>query len=80
MDDAASLSLSLARFASAGLFAYLAAGGVFALLFFARGGLGRVDPAAGGSSRGFRVLILPATVALWPLLLRRWRRAGREER
>ncbi len=51
--------------------AYLAAGVLFALAFLFRG-LDRVDPAAHGASWGFRCLIAPGVVALWPLLARRW--------
>ncbi len=56
---------------------YLLLGLVFALAFVTRG-VAKVDPAAqGGSTWGFRLLILPASVALWPLLAWRWlRRAG----
>ncbi len=50
---------------------YLAAGVVFALAFLARG-VERIDPAAHGASFGFRCLIAPGVVALWPLLARRW--------
>jgi hypothetical protein len=49
---------------------YAAIGLVFALLFVTRG-VSRVDPAAIGGSVGFRILIIPGTVALWPLLMRR---------
>jgi hypothetical protein len=38
-------------------------------------GVDRVDPAARGASIGFRLLILPGTVALWPLMVTRWMRA-----
>ncbi len=51
--------------------AYLAAGVVFALAFLFRG-IERVDPAAHGARWGFRALIAPGVVALWPLLARRW--------
>lgn len=74
---AASFSLSLAGWLSALAFAYLAAGVIFAALFF-RFGLDRVDKATRGSSMFFRLLIVPATVALWPWLLGVWRRALRE--
>lgn len=50
---------------------YLGLGLVFAILFLSRG-LQKVDPAAHGSGWGFRLIILPGTVALWPLLLNRW--------
>ena len=54
-----------------GLMLYLGAGLVFSVAFvFA--GVNRLDPVARRSSWGFRVLILPGSVALWPLLLRRW--------
>jgi len=61
---------------------YAAAGCVFAVPFLVRG-VERIDPAARGSSLGFRVLVAPGVVALWPFLLRRWAsgaRAPREER
>lgn len=35
-------------------------------------GIARMDPAARGSSRLFRLTILPGVIAFWPLLLRRW--------
>ena len=54
--------------------AYLALGVVFALAFVARGAA-RLDPDADGATWGFKVLILPGTAALWPLLLVRWMRA-----
>ena len=41
-------------------------------------GVGRIDPHAAHSSWGFRLLIIPGTVALWPLLLRRWLRSAGE--
>ena len=56
--------------------AYLAAGVLFALAFLSRG-IGRIDPAARGARWGFRALIAPGVVALWPWLARRWRAAAR---
>ena len=50
---------------------YAAAGLVFAIAFVLRG-VERIDPAAKGASWGFRLIVLPGVVALWPLLLRRW--------
>lgn len=47
------------------------AGLVFAARFLPRR-IERVDPSARGSGWGFRLLILPGVVALWPLL---WARA-----
>jgi hypothetical protein len=51
--------------------AYLACGMVFAIPF-AWLGAKRIDPHAAQGSWGFRLLIIPGTMALWPLLLRRW--------
>ena len=49
---------------------YLLAGLVFALPFAARQ-VGRLDPVAQHATWGFRMLILPGAIALWPLLLLR---------
>lgn len=72
--------------------AYLCCGLVFAIPF-ALVGVKKIDPHAAQGSWGFRLLIIPGTMAFWPLLLRRWaagikkppeecnahRRAAREE-
>jgi hypothetical protein len=50
---------------------YLALGAVYALAFAWRG-IERVDPHAHGASLGFRLLVTPGVVALWPLLAWRW--------
>jgi len=50
---------------------YVAAGVVFAIPFVIAG-VNRIDPTARQSGWGFRVMILPGTVALWPILLLRW--------
>ena len=52
---------------------YLGAGVLFAIAFVTRGAQ-RIDPQADGASWGFRLAILPASAALWPLLIRRWMR------
>jgi hypothetical protein len=58
--------------ALAGLAAvHIAVGLIFGLSFLARG-LVRVDPGARGASLGFRLIVLPGVVALWPLLAKRW--------
>jgi hypothetical protein len=51
--------------------AYLACGLVFAIPF-ALVGVQKLDPHAAHRSWGFRLLVIPGTVAFWPLLLRRW--------
>ena len=51
---------------------YMAVGIVFAI-WFAWRGANRVDPSAREGSWGFRLLILPGSAALWPLLMRRLR-------
>ena len=52
---------------------YGLAGLVFAVPFVIWG-VDRIDPAARRSRLGFRLLILPGVVALWPVLARRWLR------
>ena len=51
--------------------AYLACGLVFAIPF-ALVGAKKIDPHAAHGSWGFRLLVIPGTMAFWPLLLRRW--------
>jgi hypothetical protein len=41
-------------------------------LSFVRRGVGRIDPQAEKGSWGFRWMILPGVVVLWPLLGWRW--------
>jgi hypothetical protein len=56
---------------------HLLAGLLFALVFLVYG-IGRIDPQARGASLGFRLLVLPGVVLLWPLLAWRWLRGARE--
>ncbi len=58
-----------------GVTLYAAAGVVFALLFLAFG-IARIDNGAKGTGIGFRLLILPGLVVLWPLMLIRWIAGG----
>ena len=51
--------------------AYLAAGFAFAVAFVTFGA-GRLDQAAAHSGAAFRLMILPGSVVLWPILLVRW--------
>ena len=50
---------------------YLVLGILFAVLFlFIR--LEKSDPAAAGSTKGFKAIILPGVILMWPTLLKRW--------
>ena len=51
--------------------AYLACGLLFAIPF-ALVGVKKIDSHAAHGSWGFRLLLIPGTMAFWPLLLRRW--------
>ncbi|MBX9599842.1 MAG: hypothetical protein K2X35_02520 [Bryobacteraceae bacterium] len=57
-----------------GAFAYAACGLVFAIAFLTRG-VEQLDPQTRGTGIGFRLLLLPGTAALWPLLLSKWMRS-----
>jgi hypothetical protein len=59
--------------------AYLACGLVFAIPF-ALVGVRKIDPHAAHGSWGFRLLVIPGTMAFWPLLLRRWATGAKEPR
>jgi hypothetical protein len=50
--------------------------GVIVAPFIAWFGVKRLDPGAAQGTTGFRVLILPGLVILWPLLLTRWLRGA----
>ena len=56
---------------------YLACGLLFAVPFVLFG-VKKIDPHAACGSWGFRLLIMPGTVAFWPLLLRRWMKGVHE--
>ena len=56
--------------------AYVGAGVVVASVFVAVG-VGRVDLRAADAGWGFRVLIMPGSVLLWPVVLWRWLQASR---
>lgn len=69
------MSPGLAKLVLTGALVYTVLGVVFAVFFlFLARGVQRIDPSAAGASFGFRVLVAPGTVALWPLLLRKWLR------
>jgi hypothetical protein len=55
---------------------YALAGAVFAVPFVWRGA-GAIEPVAREATWGFRLLILPGALTLWPYLLVRWWRASR---
>jgi hypothetical protein len=57
------------------LAAHVAAGTVFAFLFHRRGAA-VIDPAAHQTGWGFRLVITPGIIALWPLLALRWQRTA----
>lgn len=51
---------------------YVVIGIVFAIAFVLKGAAA-IDRNAAGTGAGFRLAIFPGCVALWPLLLARWR-------
>lgn len=58
-----------------GVALYAAAGTVFTLVFLLFG-VTRIDTGAKGAGLGFRLMILPGLIALWPLMLIRWLSGG----
>ena len=64
--------LDIAGLIVAGVGVYLALGAVFALAWVTVLA-GRADPGARGAGLGFRLIIFPAALLLWPVLLLRRR-------
>jgi hypothetical protein len=56
---------------------YLAAGLIVAASALVRG-LGRIDPDAENATLGFRILVIPGLVLMWPVIIRRIRSGRRE--
>ena len=56
---------------------YLFCGLAFAIPFVLVG-VSKIDPHAAHGSWGFRALIIPGTMFLWPLLARRWMKGVHE--
>jgi uncharacterized protein (DUF697 family) len=57
-----------------------AVAGVLVFVPFVLRGAGTVDPAARRGTLGFRALIAPGVIALWPMVLVRWWQASRGRR
>lgn len=67
------MSLTIATWLARVFEFYLLFGALFAVAFAWRGAA-RVDPSAREGTWGFRLLILPGSALLWPLLALRWSR------
>jgi hypothetical protein len=65
------MSMWLAKLVVGLVSLYASAGLCFAVPFLTVG-ITRIDPLGGGSSLGFRLLILPGILVFWPLLAARW--------
>jgi hypothetical protein len=50
---------------------YILAGFLFAVVFLFKG-IEKVDVSAHGATWGFKLIIIPGVVALWPVLLNKW--------
>ena len=62
--------MTLIEYSLMGVGGYVACGFCFAL-YFVTIGVGKIDPHAVHGSWGFRLLILPGSVMLWPILAKR---------
>jgi hypothetical protein len=60
-----------------GILALYGAAGLIAAVCFALFGVRRALALDGRVTWGARLLLVPAATALWPLVLRRWRRPAR---
>ena len=46
--------------------------GVLFLIPFLMKGLNKIDEGAHGSTIGFKIIIIPGVIVLWPVLLSKW--------
>ena len=53
------------------LYAYFGIGLLFAIFFLVKG-LEKIDASVKGTPTRFRFLMIPGTLAFWPLLLQKW--------
>ena len=65
------MSVTLASWIMGLLGLYFVLGILFVVPFLLKG-MRRIDPATDGGSIGFRLIIVPGIIALWPLLAKRW--------
>ena len=58
---------------------YLACGLLFAMPFVIKG-VKVIDPdGAHGTKWGFRIIIIPGTIVFWPVLLKKWMKANKNQ-
>jgi hypothetical protein len=57
---------------------YLAGGVLFTGIFLFRG-LHKVDQATKGATIGFKIIIIPGCIVLWPVLLGKWMAAAKQQ-
>lgn len=72
------IAVQVAEWVWAGVGFYGIVGVVFGAAFVRRGAA-KMDHAAKGATWAFRLMIFPGAAALWPVLLRKWMRAGKQE-
>ena len=58
---------------------YLSVGLLFAIAFVIKG-VDKTDEGAHGSTIGFRIIIIPGAMVFWPLLLKKWVNAIKQEK
>ena len=56
---------------------YVALGALFTILFQIKG-LHKIDEATHGSPIGFRLIIIPGCLLLWPALLAKWIKTSKQ--
>lgn len=59
------------------LLIYVCCGIVFMVVFLLKG-ISKVDETTHGSTWGFKIIIIPGVIALWPVLLQKWVSASRD--
>ncbi|MFT3678909.1 MAG: hypothetical protein QM791_01475 [Ferruginibacter sp.] len=69
---------TIAAIAGVVLLIYLSGGIAFVLPFLLRG-MRKIDETTHGATWGFKLIVIPGIIVLWPLLLKKWLQVNKKD-